>query len=1170
VRIERLDLTRFGGFTDRSIDLTGDGVHVIVGANEAGKTTAMAAIRQLLYGIPPQSPHDYLHSYQDLRIGACLRIDGGERQEIVRLKRNVNPLRDADDLPIDEVALARWCHDIDQSVFTSIFSIGHDEIASGGAALLESNGDLGRAVFSVSRGTTDLNAVLRALDQRAEGLYKRAGQNPRLNAAIREYKERRARAIELSVNAREVTDLDADLRDAERSRADLARQRDALLARRELLERVKAVRPHLVERTGQLARRDALAAEGRLVNPAIEPILAAAREERRSARQREAIAREAIAGVDQKLVDARVDTELLAQREVIADLHSAAGAYRQNLEDLPRRRGALQTAEASLGVLIAELPPRCARDAAGLPAISAGQSAGIEELAVEFPRRDEQLAQAERQVASTLARLGRLRKEQSAHQPPPDRRPLEDAVTRIRSRGDLEGLRADAAEELAAARGRAEAALPRLGLGAAVDLDRLDAAPVPSLEVIRQHRARLDEASRERAGLDQQIAGLEDDRAGRLRELEALLRNVRPPAESDLVAARAHRDDGWRRIVRAWRDHEDDADAQAWAQAVPIADAFADAVRDADALADRLRHVADGVARRAGLETQIAAMDARLRDARGRRERAIAHRERCEADWRMAWSPVDIVPDAPAAMEAWHEQFRGAVDASVTARERRIAIDGLERAIVAAHEELRQLIGEIAPSDPSPGSLAGAVEEAERLVRDLTVRANQAAERAAAIADAEDTLGAEREALTDCQATMERWRVRWADALTTLGLGPTASPAEARAVLAVVAGIAAQRAARDDERGRIAGIEGRNAEFAASVAAVIAALPAHADLADRAPQVAVAALVDRREQAQGLAVMHATLTEERARHAEELEAARRVVRTADAQVAEMLADTGLADEQTLEAAIARSRAHADALGRIAALELRLRESHGKGVDDLAAESAQLSDQELGPQLEALGAEIEEIGARVQDESVRVGALTNRRRQITASGDAAEAMEHAQLALADVADLAEEYVQIVLARRLLEEQIAAYRARHQQPLLLRANALFAELTLGRYGGLDTDTGPRGEPVLRARSAGGRVLDVAALSTGTRDQLYLALRLAALEGLIERRGAMPLVLDDLFVHFDDDRTEAGLRVLEEIAERTQVLLFTHHRSVGEQALAAVAADRVHVLHLVPMTV
>ncbi len=1169
MRIERLDLTRFGGFTDRSIDLSGDGVHVIVGANEAGKTTAMAAIRQLLYGIPLQSPHDYLHSYQEMRVGACLLVDGGRYQEVVRLKRNVNPLRDGDDLPIDETAFARWCHDIDQSVFASIFSIGHDEIASGGAALLESDGDLGRAVFSVSRGTTDLNGVLRTLEQRAEGLYKRAGQNPRLNAAIREYKERRARALELSVNAREVTDLDADLREAARAQAALAGQRDALLARRAQLERVKAVRPHLAERTEQAARRDALASEGRLVDPAIDAVLADVREQRHGARQRETIARDAVAGVDQKLAGQRVDAELLAQREVVAGLQSAAGAYRQNLDDLPRRRGALQAAEARLEALLADLPPRCARDAAGLPAITAGQVARIEELAAEFPRRDEQLTQAGRHVAAIQSRLDRLRAEASGSGPAPDVGALADAVGRARARGDLEALRAETEQELAAAAARAVAAIARLGLDA-VDPQGLDGIPAPSLEVIRQHRVAIEEAARELAGLDQQIAGLADDRAGRVRELEALLRDARPPAETELAAARAHRDDGWQRIVRVWRDGEDGQAVRDWAGTVPVADAYSGAVRDADALADRLRRDADAVARRAGLEAQIAALDARLVDAATRRERAVAHAERCDAAWRAMWTPLGIAPEGPVAMEAWHEQFRGAVEASVTARERGVALGVVDRTIAGERQELIRLMADVGADAPQPGTLAGAIEQADRVVRELTLRANQVAEWATAIADAEQSLGDARQAVAECQTAMALWRAGWSEAVGPIGLDPGASPAEARAVLGVIAGIATQHAARDDERGRIAGIEDRNVQFAASVQALIAALPGHADLVGRAPEVAVATLVDRREQAQAVAVMHATLAEERARHGEELENARRTARMAEARIGAMLADAGMTDEAALDAAIARSLAHAVACDRIGAIEARLRESHGKTVEELADESAQLGDQEIAPRLETLGGELEQVSARWQDESARVGALTTRRRQITASGDAAEAMEHAQLALADVADLADEYVQIVLARRLLEEQIAAARAQHQVPLLLRANELFAELTLGRYAGLDTDTGPRGEPVLRARTARGRVLEVAALSTGTRDQLYLALRLAALEGLIERRGAMPLVLDDLFVHFDDDRTEAGLRVLEEVAARTQVLLFTHHRSVGEQALAAVAADRVHVLHLAPMAV
>src|SRR5205085_1275934 len=93
----------------------------------------------------------------------------------------------------------------------------------------------------------------------------------------------------------------------------------------------------------------------------------------------------------------------------------------------------------------------------------------------------------------------------------------------------------------------------------------------------------------------------------------------------------------------------------------------------------------------------------------------------------------------------------------------------------------------------------------------------------------------------------------------------------------------------------------------------------------------------------------------------------------------------------------------------------------------------------------------------------------------------------------------------------------------------------------------------------------LVDVAALSTGTRDQLYLALRLAALEHVIEQRGALPVVLDDLFVHFDDPRTAAGLRVLDELACRTQILLFTHHEQVASQASNVIDEDRLTIHRL-----
>ncbi|HEX7478171.1 MAG TPA: hypothetical protein VF331_10220 [Polyangiales bacterium] len=52
-------------------------------------------------------------------------------------------------------------------------------------------------------------------------------------------------------------------------------------------------------------------------------------------------------------------------------------------------------------------------------------------------------------------------------------------------------------------------------------------------------------------------------------------------------------------------------------------------------------------------------------------------------------------------------------------------------------------------------------------------------------------------------------------------------------------------------------------------------------------------------------------------------------------------------------------------------------------------------------------------------------------------------------------------------------------------------------------------------------------------GTRDQLYLALRLANVQHLAASQELMPLVLDDVLLHFDDERAAAALGLLGELA-------------------------------------
>ena len=73
----------------------------------------------------------------------------------------------------------------------------------------------------------------------------------------------------------------------------------------------------------------------------------------------------------------------------------------------------------------------------------------------------------------------------------------------------------------------------------------------------------------------------------------------------------------------------------------------------------------------------------------------------------------------------------------------------------------------------------------------------------------------------------------------------------------------------------------------------------------------------------------------------------------------------------------------------------------------------------------------------------------------------------------------------------------------------------------------------------------------MSDGTKDQLYLALRLASLDHYLSRNKPFPFIVDDILIKFDDERAVAALKALADLSERTQVIFFTHHRRLVELA-------------------
>ena len=119
------------------------------------------------------------------------------------------------------------------------------------------------------------------------------------------------------------------------------------------------------------------------------------------------------------------------------------------------------------------------------------------------------------------------------------------------------------------------------------------------------------------------------------------------------------------------------------------------------------------------------------------------------------------------------------------------------------------------------------------------------------------------------------------------------------------------------------------------------------------------------------------------------------------------------------------------------------------------------------------------------------------------------------------------------------------------MLKRAGELFAILTSGSFQTLQLEFDEDDKAELTGIRQDGRRVAVAGMSEGTMDQLYLALRVAAIEDYLDHAEPMPFIVDDLFINFDDKRAAAGFRVLSELAKKTQVLFFTHHEHLLDVA-------------------
>jgi hypothetical protein len=304
---------------------------------------------------------------------------------------------------------------------------------------------------------------------------------------------------------------------------------------------------------------------------------------------------------------------------------------------------------------------------------------------------------------------------------------------------------------------------------------------------------------------------------------------------------------------------------------------------------------------------------------------------------------------------------------------------------------------------------------------------------------------------------------------------------------------------------------------------------------------------------------------------EEAENLRASLGEAKADLAELAALADVAEPSALAEVIAKARSRDELKAEVERLHLEIdKAGDGLSLETLGAEVMSIAPEDLASELAILAAEQRDLA---EERDAVSAELSDAIRDVAvhASGSgAAAALQEAEDARAEASVQAERYMEARSVAALLRWAIARHRKTRAAPLLARASAIMATVTQGAFLGLELDFELEDQPIVVGLRSSGERLPSSAMSEGTRDQLYLALRLAAVE---ERavRHAMPFIADDLLVNGDDDRCAAIFGALGQLAETSQVLCFTHHEHlvpIAERALGA-GGIRLHRLAKRPAT-
>jgi uncharacterized protein YhaN len=1139
MRLRSLTLDRFGHFTDQSYDF-GEAkdrpdFHIIYGPNEAGKTTTMEAVLRLFYGFPTREGYAFKHQRSNLQVSGLLEIDNQLRR-FTRLPKRSGALLDDTGAPLPEAALAAHLGGLSETDYRNLLCLDDETIEQGGEEIAQARGDIGRLLFSAAAGVSDLSMVLEGVRDKADAIWRKRASKTRIAQLKRALAEIDKDIREGDTSASAWRGLKKAVSDARDVEFNLKQTRDAL---RESLQSVAAKRralPLLLELDTLAARIAPFSDYPQQLDFDPEGLVELVARESQTKADIIRLAHE-IDDMTATLATIKITPEafdLIDQLDALDDLRSrdvTAGL------DIARRRETVRETQSAMARTAADLGAAQDIDVQTLvlpqTAIARLDAAREAVQSADIAAKTEQ-----REVAELTERWTRAK---DAYDRATAACPDGQSITDILAGFDLDRLvpaLTQARHAFQNAETQARETLRALG----AQFDAIPPCPTSLIKAQTWAQTQID-LTRTIAQTETHLAQHLEDAAARQSQANAMTGTGTLIPDADAETLRVARDALW----QAHRHSMSDDTARPFENAMNALDAAAASrVAQANELG-QLRHIEQARAEAEARADQTAIRLTNLRDQGAQ----------LQADIDRAAGAVGLsLPLLAAEWLDWVQKHGVAEQAAHTLTQLRATHQPVQERANQLLEALRpHLVGDT-PDFENAIAAARTVSQAEQ-------KHLHTADKARDIFEALDAdLKRRIKKCDEKQSLKKEARDSWHAVVAEL-LGHALAAETLMSALTPLRDLREQDDKRADATQRVARMEQDQAQFKTLVTAL--AEVQNVALAET-PSATFAALRNHADAARTAQRQAEDLGEKIAQARTALQEKQDILETLKQHVMAMgrVFPAGTHDNmlETLRPAVIQAQQVILDRSEHAKLELSLCSELGAanlgGVRQMLEGASAVALTAQGETLQSDLATIEDqLTGAIEARITTTQALA----QVTGDDAIATLTECKATLELDLEDAALEYLELSLGHRIAQEAIRRYRDTHRSGMMAATERCFTTLTKGAYTLLITQ--PEGDAeTLLAVDAAGTAKRAADMSKGTRFQLYLALRAAAHEQLVAQGTCLPFFCDDIFETFDENRTSAACRVMEQIGRTGQAIYLTHHRHVVE--IAQKVCDTPPIVH------